>query len=191
MFAREVILKTHVQVRELDTLPTPAVPIVVPGDAPGYDTDERHAMTILFTISGDNKLSALQRFLQDYEREVLLNMQPVKLLVVLFPDPTHGAQIENLLKSKVANLEKDYPGFHFQIVEVVNSGASVGGKNNGDKNQNGGFSRGVGLSTGLAQCRDSDLVFILDVDIKFNLKVIYIFINFFTFYIYITQKRQS
>lgn len=64
MFAREVILKTHVKVRELDTMPTPAVPIVVPGDAPGYDTDEQHAMTILFTISGDNKLSALQRFLQ-------------------------------------------------------------------------------------------------------------------------------
>ena len=64
VFAREVILKTHVHVREVDTMPTPAVPIVVPGDAPGYDTDERHAMTILFTISGDNKLSALQRFLQ-------------------------------------------------------------------------------------------------------------------------------
>lgn len=91
---------------------------------------------------------------------MLLNMQPVKFMVVLFRDPTHGAEIENLLKSKIANLEKDYPGFHFQIVELSEDGVS----------SSGGFSRGVGLSAGLAQCRDTDLVFILDVDIKFNLK---------------------
>ena len=114
--------------------------------------------TILFLINKINNKQSLN--CQDYEREVLLDMQPVKLLVVLFRDPTHGAEIENLLKSKVANLEKDYPGFHFQIVELGVNG----------KNGIGGFSRGVGLSEGLAHCRDSDLVFILDVDIKFNLK---------------------
>jgi chondroitin sulfate synthase len=58
--------------------------------------------------------------------------------------------------------EEDYPGFHFQIVEL-----GVNGKNGIS-----GFSRGVGLSEGLAHCRDSDLVFILDVDIKFNLKAL-------------------
>ena len=51
----------------------------------------------------------------------------------MFRDTSHGAEIENLLKSKVANLEKDYPGFHFQIIQLSDVK----------------FSRGVGLTNGL------------------------------------------
>ena len=53
-------------------------------------------------------------------------------------------------------MEKEYPGF--SVIKVIE--------------ENGRFSRGVGLMKGMTSCKDSDLIFIIDVDISFNTKAL-------------------
>ena len=151
VFVREVLLETHVKV---GTGPEPGgspVPAVVPGDTPNYYADGRRPVTLLLTVAGDAKVSVLRRFLADYEREILLRMDPVKLVVVAFKENNQDTGVVNVLRDRVQYLEKEYPGFSISVVEKY-----------------GKFSRGVGLTSALSVCQDSDLVFVLDVDISFN-----------------------
>ena len=105
------------------------------------------------TVAGENKVDVLKRFLKDYEREVLLKMNPVKLVVVAFQENSQDTGVVNLLRTQVQFLEKEYPGFSFSVLERQEK-----------------FSRGLGLTAGLNSCFDTDLILILDVDISFTAK---------------------
>jgi len=156
VFARQLLLDAHTKHQSgAEYLPSP-IPAVVPVDSPSYYEDDRRTITILFTVAGDNKIIALKRFFVDFEREVLLKMNPVKLVVVVYKENSQDDGITNLLKNRVEYLEKEYPGF--SVIKVIE--------------ENGRFSRGVGLMKGMTSCKDSDLIFIIDVDISFNTKAL-------------------
>ena len=151
VFVREILVSTHIKRLTTEMVSPSPVPAVVPGDTPNYYEDGRRPVTLLLTVAGDNKLAALERFLGDYEGEVLLKMNPVKLVVVAFKETNQDTGIVNLLKEKVSYLEKEFPGFAITVVEKQAK-----------------FSRAIGLTAGLNKCQDTDLVFIVDVDISFN-----------------------
>lgn len=152
VFARELLLNSHIKQQPVTQyLPSP-VPVVVPVDSPSYYEDERRQISMLLTVAGDNKIAAIKRFFIDFEKEVLLKMNPLKLVVVAYKENSQDKTIINLVRNNVQYLEKEYPGFFsIKVIEVY-----------------GKFSRGVGLTKGLNVCKDSDLVFIIDVDISFN-----------------------
>ena len=152
VFVREVLVNLHVkQITDSDSNLPSSMPAVVASDTPSYYVDGRRPITVLFTVAGDNKISAVQRFFKDFEREVLLKMDPVKLVIVVFRENVHDNRIFALINSLVKSLEKDYPGVSLTVVEKTAM-----------------FSRGVGLTIGLNACDDDDLIFIVDVDISFN-----------------------
>ena len=149
VFVREILLEPHFKPQiGSDTSPVPAV---VPGDTPNYYEDDRRSITLLVTVAGESKVPVLKRFLAEYEKEVLLKMNPVKLVVVAFKETSQDLAVVNLLRAQVQYLEKEFPGFVITVVELNQS-----------------FSRGVGLTKGLEVCEESDLVFIVDVDISFT-----------------------
>jgi chondroitin sulfate synthase len=140
------------------------VPALLSGDvATASLEDGRQPINILVTVSGSDKLAALTRFLANYESEVLLKLQAAKLIMVIFKnkmvsDPTnssnsHGPDqaVLKLAQEKAAFFENSYPGYSVKILE-----------------KRGEFSRALGLTEGLKACQDSDLVFIVDVDIAFT-----------------------
>jgi chondroitin sulfate synthase len=145
-----------------------AVPALLLSDAATSLEDGRQPVTILLTVAGADKAAALTRFLQNYEDEILLKLQAARLVMVIFEDlesnststlknssrsgtiPSSGQSVLKLAQEKVAHFENSYPGYSVRILKKVGS-----------------FSRALGLTEGLKACQDSDLVFIVDVDIQF------------------------
>ncbi len=146
-----------------------AVPALLSSDAAASLEDGRQPVTILVTVAGADKAAALTRFLDNYETEILLKLQAARLIMVVFEDlannnNTNAANNNNssssstgsnqsvlkLAQEKVAHFENNYPGYAVRILKKL-----------------GGFSRALGLTEGLKACQDSDLVFIVDVDIRF------------------------
>ena len=128
--------------------------------------DGGELITVLVTVGGNNKLAALERFLSNFEVEILLKHQKVQLCVVLFKDVAHKpsktaassnpeTSLHRLVKEKAVHFKKNYPGNNLRILE-----------------KEGAFSRSIGLTEGLHACKDMDLVFIVDVDIYFTVEVL-------------------
>ncbi len=145
------------------------MPALLSSDAAASLEDGRQPVTILVTVAGADKAAALARFLDNYETEILLKLQAARLIMVVFEDfanNTTNAGINNnsssssstgssqsvlkLAQEKAAHFENNYPGYAVRILKKL-----------------GGFSRALGLTEGLKACQDSDLVFIVDVDIRF------------------------
>ena len=131
--------------------------------------DSRQLVTILVTVAGTDKMAALNRFLANFEAEVLIKLQAARLVLVVFKEvadntttssssssfgTSQGQSVQKLAQEKVAYIENNYPGYAPQILE-----------------KRGIFSRALGLTEGLKACQDSDLVFIVDVDIRFTAEV--------------------
>jgi Chondroitin N-acetylgalactosaminyltransferase len=143
------------------------VPALLPASDTGaittIDGDNNHQMvTILVTVAGVDKVAALDRFLTNFETEVLLKFQAARLVMVVFRDviisgnatvnaATGDQSVRKLAREKAAYFENNYPGYAPRILE-----------------KRGEFSRALGLTEALKACQDSDLVFIVDVDIRFT-----------------------
>ncbi len=147
------------------------MPALLSSDAAASLEDGRQAVTILVTVACADKAAALTRFLHNYETEILLKLQAARLIMVVFEDlannntndginnnnssssssSTGSSQsVLKLAQEKAAHFENNYPGYAVRILKKL-----------------GGFSRALGLTEGLKACQDSDLVFIVDVDIRF------------------------
>lgn len=156
VFAREVLLEPHHHRSQwIIDIPSPE-PVVVPGDVINYfEESGAPVITMLMAVAGDKKLSVLKRFLKDYEREVLLKMTPVRLVLVVFKETSQDTKMSDLVRNQVQFFDKEYPGCSITIIE-----------------KHGKFARGVGLTEGLNACQESDLVFVIDVDISFNARAL-------------------
>jgi chondroitin sulfate synthase len=150
-----------------------AVPALLSSDAAASLEDGRQPVTILVTVAGADKAAALTRFLDNYETEILLKLQAARLIMVVFEDFVNNntnsvinnnssssstgsnQSVLNLAQEKAAHFENNYPGYAVRILKKL-----------------GGFSRALGLTEGLKACQDSDLVFIVDVDIRFAVEAL-------------------
>jgi chondroitin sulfate synthase len=135
------------------------------------NTNQQKMVTILVAVAGMDKVAALERFLANFETEVLLKSQAARLVMVVFlrdnllTNATTGnvtaANDEPVLKlaqEKAAYLEKAYPGRRRAPLRILEKRGVA-------------FSRALGLTEALNACQDSDLVFIVDVDIRFTASV--------------------
>ena len=158
VFVRELLVNQQARlITDSDaaypSLQSTALPAMLgPSDTPILAVEDgRQPVTVLFTVAGDNKAAAVRRFFADFDDEVLVTLEPVKLVIVVFRQDDQDSGISNLIHSLTESLQKEYPGVSLVIIEKI-----------------GQFSRGVGLTEGLKACEDTDLMFILDVDIYFN-----------------------
>lgn len=110
-------------------------------------------MTLVVPIAGQTKLGALNKFLDNYEKDMLAGLQPVRLVVVVFTEEgEEGQLVEHRVRAGIEALESRYPGYSFTVSVL--------------RNQT--FNRAAGLMAGVAQCETEDLLLLLDIDIEFS-----------------------
>lgn len=150
VYVRQSLLPARVEVVGSDTGGT-TVPILLSGDGGlGVSSDSRQTVHIIVPIAGEGKLGALDKFLENYEKEVLTVLQPVRLVMVVFTQS--GSLLELKVREGIENLENNYPGYKFHVTLVKNET----------------FNRATSMMIGLAECEDDDLLLLLDLDIAIS-----------------------
>merc|ERR1719430_1656204 len=84
VYLRQPLLPAVVAVEEEGA--TPPIPALRPGEGEAAEGDTRQTVHIIVPIAGQAKLAALAKFLANYEREVLAQLQPATLTVVVFAE---------------------------------------------------------------------------------------------------------
>jgi len=139
----------------------PSVPVQVSGDGevqgPGGDSqsDTRMAVTFIVPVAGQKKIPVIKRFLDNYEKEVLSQLQPARLILVVFKEDKDDTGMEEAVRDGVMALESNYPGYDFTVSVL-------------DKV----FSRAIGMMEGVKLAAMYDLLFLLDVDMQFSADVL-------------------
>ena len=114
---------------------------------PGVSGQE---VVFVLSVAGEGRLTPMKRFLENYEKNVLSQLQPARLVMVVWQD----GLVEQVARDRLEELEVKYPGYRFTLEVVKEEGGG------------GGFSRSVGLMTGAGLCRDDELLLLLDVDME-------------------------
>ena len=165
-----VKVRRHVYVRQPFLAPTVRLedsldhnrlsPVQVSGDgevqAVVTDTnpDQRRVVHFIVPVAGEKKIPVVKRFLENYEKEILSQLQPARLVLVVFREEEGDDNMENSVRDGVASLETNYPGYDFTVIVL-----------------NRKFSRGIGMMEGVKACDLTDLLFLVDVDIQFSVDV--------------------
>ena len=86
---------------------------------------------------------------------MLSQLQPARLVLVVFKETKDDTAMEDTVRDGVMGLESNYPGYDFtvSVLERV-------------------FSRAIGMMEGVQRCASSDLLFLVDVDIQFTADVL-------------------
>ena len=151
VYLRQALLPAVLRVEEGDETTPPSIPALVSGDGQlAKSKDNRPFVHLLVPIAGAAKLEVLARFLNNYEREVLQQLQPASLVMVVFAE-AEDDPVERAVREGMESLEINYPGYSFDVVTLRAP-----------------FSRAVGLMAGVAERKDTDLLLLLDIDIKFT-----------------------
>ena len=151
VYLRQALLPAVLRVEEGDETTPPSIPALVSGDGQlAKSKDNRPFVHLLVPIAGAAKLEVLTRFLNNYEREVLQQLQPASLVMVVFAE-AEDDPVERAVREGMESLEINYPGYSFDVVTLRAP-----------------FSRAVGLMAGVAERKDTDLLLLLDIDIKFT-----------------------
>jgi len=126
----------------------PSVPVQVSGDGevqgPGGDSqsDTRMAVNFIVPVAGQKKIPVIKRFLDNYEKEVLSQLQPARLILVVFKEDKDDTGMEEAVRDGVMALESNYPGYDFTVSVL-------------DKV----FSRAIGMMEGVKLAAMNDLLF--------------------------------
>ena len=119
--------------------------------APARLPDSRQLVTFIVPVAGEKKIPVVKRFLENYDAAVLSQLQPARLVMVVFREHEQDTQMEAAVRQAVAALESNYPGYNFTVVVLSQT-----------------FSRGIGMMEGIRLCHANELLFLLDVDIQFS-----------------------
>ena len=104
-------------------------------------------ITLHFIVPLVDRLENFKRFLRSFEEEFLANRDPVKLLVVYFPDASSPVE----QKEAFERYTKKYPSVGMKWLDVK-----------------GPFKRAVALQTGTDYFGDKSLLYFCDVDLVFR-----------------------
>ena len=148
VYLRQPLLPAVVAVEEEGA--TPPIPALGPGEGEAAEGDTRQTVHIIVPIAGQAKLAALAKFLANYEREVLAQLQPATLTVVVFAESEEDP-VEVAVREGVEVLEMAYPGYSFTVIPLRVP-----------------FNRALGLMEGVAPRAPADLLLLLDIDIRFS-----------------------
>ena len=140
----------------------PSLPVQVSGDGevqgPASDPgqgDLRQTVTFIVPVAGQKKVPVIKRFLDNYEKEVLSQLQPARLVLVVFKENKEDTAMEDTVRDGVMGLESNYPGYDFTVSVLEMK-----------------FSRALGMMEGIKRCGTTDLLFLVDVDIQFSADVL-------------------
>jgi len=142
--------KTRLHVEEQDSNP-PSVPVLSGDGGLGVPQDNRQPITIIVPVAGEKKIPVVKRFLDNYERVILSQLEPARLVMVVFNENEDDTLMEAAVREGMGALESNFPGYDFTIT-VLNIP----------------FNRGIGMMAGIKLCSDTELLFLLDVDIEFS-----------------------
>lgn len=152
VYVRQPFLPLVAKIEEQQESNPPSVPDLVSGDGGlGVAQDTRQSVTIIVPVAGEKKIPVVKRFLENYEKEVLSQLQPARLVMVVFKEEERDTQMEGAVREGTEALENNYPGYDF-TVSVLNMA----------------FSRGVGMMAGIKLCVETELLLLIDVDIQFS-----------------------
>ena len=163
VYVRQPFLSPVVRLEDaLDHNP-PSVPVQVSGDGEvvsGGDShysasDPRQSVSFIVPVAGQKKVPVVKRFLDNYEKEVLAQLQPARLVLVVFKENKEDTAMEDTVRDGVMGLESNYPGYDFTVTVLERV-----------------FSRAIGMMEGVKLCEMSDLLFLVDVDIQFQTDVL-------------------
>ena len=163
VYVRQPFLSPVVRLEDaLDHNP-PSVPVQVSGDGEvvsGGDShysasDPRQTVSFIVPVAGQKKVPVVKRFLDNYEKEVLAQLQPARLVLVVFKENKEDTAMEDTVRDGVMGLESNYPGYDFTVTVLERV-----------------FSRAIGMMEGVKLCEMSDLLFLVDVDIQFQTDVL-------------------
>eukprot|EP00090_Calanus_glacialis_P012763 TRINITY_DN21386_c0_g1_i1.p1 TRINITY_DN21386_c0_g1~~TRINITY_DN21386_c0_g1_i1.p1 ORF type:complete len:732 (-),score=296.38 TRINITY_DN21386_c0_g1_i1:910-3105(-) len=129
----------------------PSVPVLSGDGGLGVAQDTRQSVTIIVPVAGEKKIPVVRRFLENYEKEVLSQLQPARLVMVVFKEEEGDTQMEAAVREGTEALESNYPGYDFTVTVLSMS-----------------FNRGVGMMAGIKLCVKSELLLLIDVDIQFS-----------------------
>lgn len=129
----------------------PSVPVLSGDGGLGVAPDTRQSVTIIVPVAGEKKIPVVRRFLENYEKEVLSQLQPARLVMVVFKEEEGDTQMEAAVREGTEALESNYPGYDFTVTVLSMS-----------------FNRGVGMMAGIKLCVKSELLLLIDVDIQFS-----------------------
>jgi len=129
----------------------PSVPVLSGDGGLGVAQDTRQSVTIIVPVAGEKKIPVVRRFLENYEKEVLSQLQPARLVMVVFKEEEGDTQMEAAVREGTEALESNYPGYDFTVTVLSMS-----------------FNRGVGMMAGINLCVKSELLLLIDVDIQFS-----------------------
>jgi len=129
----------------------PSVPVLSGDGGLGVPQDTRESVTIIVPVAGEKKIPVVKRFLENYEKEVLSQLQPARLVMVVFKEEEGDTLMEAAVREGTEALESNYPGYDFTVTVITNS-----------------FNRGMGMMAGIKLCALSELLLLIDVDIQFS-----------------------
>ena len=160
VYVRQPFLPSTVRLEDSHEHSPPYFPVQVSGDgevqsaAADTNTDPRRVVNFIVPVAGEKKIPVVKRFLENYEKEILSQLQPARLVLVVFREVEGDDNMENSVRDGVASLETNYPGYDFTVI-ILNMK----------------FSRGIGMMEGVKRCAMTDLLFLVDVDIQFTVDV--------------------
>jgi len=162
VYVRQPFLTPVARLEDSQDHNPPSVPVQVSGDGevqgPGSDqsqSDPRQTVTFIVPVAGQKKIPVIKRFLDNYEKEVLSQLQPARLVLVVFREDKEDTGMEDTVRDGVMGLESNYPGYDFTVTVLDRV-----------------FSRGIGMMEGVKLCAMTDLLFLVDVDIQFSADVL-------------------
>ena len=152
VYVRQPFLPLVAKLEEQQESNPPSVPVMVSGDGGlGVAQDTRQSVTIIVPVAGEKKIPVVKRFLENYEKEVLSQLQPARLVMVVFKEEEGDTQMEAAVREETEALESNYPGYDFTVTVLSMA-----------------FNRGVGMMAGIKLCVDTELLLLIDVDIQFS-----------------------
>ena len=151
VYVRQPFLPLVAMLEEQQESSPPSVPVLSGDGGLGVPQDTRESVTIIVPVAGEKKIPVVKRFLENYEKEVLSQLQPARLVMVVFKEEEGDTLMEAAVREGTEALESNYPGYDFTVTVITNS-----------------FNRGVGMMAGIKLCAASDLLLLIDVDIQFG-----------------------
>jgi len=151
VYVRQPFLPLVAMLEEQQESNPPSVPVLSGDGGLGVAQDTRQSVTIIVPVAGEKKIPVVRRFLENYEKEVLSQLQPARLVMVVFMEEEGDTQMEAAVREGTEALESNYPGYDFTVTVLSMA-----------------FNRGLGMMAGIKLCVDLELLLLIDIDIQFS-----------------------
>merc|ERR1719369_2684093 len=121
VYVRQPFLPLVAILEEQQEASPPSVPVLSGDGGFGVAEDSRESVTIIVPVAGEKKIPVVKRFLENYEKEVLSQLQPARLVMVVFMEEEGDTLMEAAVREGTEALESNYPGYNFVVTVITKS----------------------------------------------------------------------